>query len=75
MAAFASDDPKAAKKMREMLGPGQVDQMFRQAMHMCWMILPEKKKTVKELEKQVRRIMERAFKDLREDAEAFRLGK
>jgi hypothetical protein len=28
-----------------------------------------------ELEKQVRRIMERAFKDLREDASEFGLGK
>jgi hypothetical protein len=60
--------------MREMFGPGQVDQQFRQAVHMCWLMLPEDRKTVDELEKQVRRIMERAFKNMREDAEQFGLG-
>jgi hypothetical protein len=61
--------------MREMFGPGQVDQQIRQAIHVCWMMLPEDRKTVGELETQMRRIIDRAFKDLRDDADAFGLGK
>ena len=75
MAMFEANDPDGAKKMRDLFGPGQVDQHFRQAVHVCWMMLPEDRRSVDELEKQVRRIMERAFKDLREDTEAFGLGK
>lgn len=74
MAYFDSSDSEGTNRMREMFGPGQVDQQFRQAVHMCWLMLPEDRKTVDELEKQVRRIMERAFKNMREDAEQFGLG-
>lgn len=74
MAVFDSNDPDAAKKMRQMFGPGQVDEQIRQAIHICWMMLPDDRKTVDELEKQMRRIIDRAFKDLREDTEAFGLG-
>jgi len=31
MAVFESNDPDAAKKMRQMIGPGQVDEQIRQA--------------------------------------------
>jgi hypothetical protein len=72
---FEKDDPDAAKKIRAMFSPGQVDQSVHQAIQMCWMMLPENKKTVAELEKQFRRIVERAIKDMREDAKAFGLGK
>ena len=72
---FNLNDPDAEKKVCEMLGPGQVDQLIRQTIQLCWMMLPEDRKTVDELEKQVRRIMDRAFKDLREDRDAFELGK
>ena len=75
MAAFSKDDPDAVRKMREMFSPAQVDQSVRQAMQFCWMMLPENAKTVDELEKQFRRIVERAIKDVREDAEAFGLPK
>jgi hypothetical protein len=75
MAMFESSDPSNAKWMREMFGPGQVDQQIRQAMHCCWMMLPEDRKTVDELEKQMRRIVDRAIKSLREDTDAFGLGK
>ena len=73
MAFFSKDDPDALEKMRRMLGAGMVDQQMRQAIQMCWMSLPKDKKTVDELEKQVRRIMERAIKDLRKDSKAFGL--
>jgi hypothetical protein len=75
MAMFEANDPGAADKMREMLGPGDVDQLIRQAIHLCWMMLPAGKRTIDELERQLRRIVERAIKDLREDTNAFGLGK
>jgi len=71
MARFSKDDPDAAKKMRALLSPGQVDQSVRQAIQMCWMMLPDDGKSIDELEKQFRRIVDRAIKDLREDARAF----
>jgi hypothetical protein len=73
MAMFDKNDPEAEKKMREMFGPGQIDQSVRQAIQICWMMLPQNAKTVDELEKQFRRIVERALRDLREDAGAFGL--
>lgn len=75
MAMFSNEDPEASKKVRAMFGPGHVDQTVRQAMHFCWMMLPDDKKTPAELETQFRRIVDRAIKDLREDSEAFGLGK
>ena len=73
MAMFNSDDPENADRMRAMFGPGQVDQGVRQALQMCWMMLPEDSKTVDELERQFRRIVDRAIDDLREDADVFGL--
>ena len=61
----------AAEKMADFFGPGQVDQTVRQAIHFCWMALPKDRKTPEELDKQVRRIVERALKDFREDAQRF----
>jgi hypothetical protein len=75
MAAFSSDDPESVNRMRAMFGPGQVDQTVRHAIQMCWMMLPDDKKTIDEVELQFRRIVDRAIKDLREDADAFGLPK
>jgi len=72
---FKPDDPNAGDNMRRMFGPGQVDVQIRQAIHLCWMLLPDDKKTVDDLEKQLCRIVDRAIRDLREDADAFGLGK
>jgi hypothetical protein len=65
------DAQKAAAEMAKLFGPSQVDQTIRQAIQFCWMSLPAKRRNVKELEKQVRRIFERAMRNLREDGEAF----
>jgi hypothetical protein len=73
MAYFNSDDPEAQNKMRDMFGPGQVDQQIRQALQFCWMMLPDDRKNIDELEKQIRRILDRALKDFREDTDAFSL--
>ena len=77
MAAFISScssgegGEDAAEKMADFFGPGQVDQTIRQAIHFCWMALPKDRKNVDELERQVRRIVDRALKDFREDSEQF----
>ena len=75
MAMFDPNDSEARKKMRAMFSPGQIDQSVRQAIQMCWMMLPDERKSVAELEKQFRRIVDRALKDLQEDSEAFGLPK
>ena len=69
--ASEGDDEGASERMADFFGPGQVDQTVRQAIHFCWMALPKDRKNVNELEKQVRRIVERALRDFREDSEAF----
>ena len=76
MAAFSTcisgeGGEEAADKMAEMFGPGQIDQMIRQEIHFCWMALPKDRKNADELEKQIRRIVDRALKDFREDQEQF----
>lgn len=60
--------------MREMLGPGMVDQQIRSSVSTCWMALPKERRNVEEVERQMRRLFERAMKDLREDAERFGIG-
>jgi hypothetical protein len=71
---ISPNDPDMPKKLQALLGPGQVDQMFRQAIQLCWMALPEDRRTLDELERQIRRMMDRAFKDMREDADQFGLA-
>ena len=56
------------------MGPQMVDQTIRQAISCCWMMIPEEKRSIAAVEAEVRRIFERALKDLREDSGAFGLG-
>lgn len=58
-------------KMAAMFGPGQVDQMIKQAIQICWMMLPPDKKNADELESTIRRIVDRALQNFREDAATF----
>ncbi len=72
MALFTSGgegDP--AGRMADLFGPLHIDQTIRQAIQCCWMCLPQERRTCEELERQVRRIVDRAFKDFREDRLAF----
>lgn len=55
-------------------GPDTVDMFMRQAVQMCWMMLPKAKKTVGNVESEVRRVVDRALKDFREDADRFGTG-
>jgi hypothetical protein len=75
MEEFDARDPEAIKGMRGFLGPQQADQQIRQAIQFCWMALPPDKQNIDEVEKQIRRIVDRALRDLREDADAFGLGR
>lgn len=66
------NDPEQAKKaMRDMFGPQAVDQAIRQAISTCWMMLPDEKKSVSTVEAEIRRIVDRALANLKEDATAF----
>jgi hypothetical protein len=59
------------EQMRSLFGPQQTDAMVRQVINVCWMSLPRTQRTVADVEREVRRIFERALKDLREDAQSF----
>jgi hypothetical protein len=65
------DAEAAAERMADFFGPAQVDHTIRQAIQFCWMALPKDRNNVEELERQFRRIAERALEDFREDSEAF----
>lgn len=59
-------------RIRSLFGPGQVDQTIRNAIQICWMMLPDEKKTPDDLEKAIREIVDRAIQDFREDANRFK---
>jgi hypothetical protein len=71
---FDSGDAEGMARMRGMFGPQQVDSQIRQAIQFCWMALPPEKQSVEEVERQIRRIVERALGNLREDSASFGLG-
>ena len=54
-------------KLRKLMGPGGADHALRSAINMVWMTLPPDKKSLAELEKEVQRLVERAFRNMRED--------
>ena len=63
----------AEERMREMFGPHQVDQQISQAISTCWMMLPREKRNPDAVAAEIRRIVERALTNLKEDARAFGL--
>ncbi|MCC6682961.1 MAG: hypothetical protein IT445_18840 [Phycisphaeraceae bacterium] len=72
MAAFGSFEEGEEDRMRDMLGPGQADASIRQTLQMLWMSLPRSKKNPDDVEREFRRLVERALRDMREDFDAFR---
>lgn len=71
-ACSSDEDPEEARKaLRGMFGPQAVDQGIRQAITTCWMMLPDDKKSVAAVEAEIRRIVDRALENLRQDAKAF----
>jgi len=75
MEIHRAGDEGAEERMAEFFGPGQIDQEIRNAIHFCWMALPKDRRNLEEVEKQIRRLVDRALKDFREDSEAFRRPK
>jgi len=71
MQHFNPNDDDADDRMRAMFGPQQIDQMVRQAVSFCWMALPPERRNVNEVEKEIRRLVDRAMRDLREDQDHF----
>jgi hypothetical protein len=71
MTFLPKDDPASVDRLRAFMGPCQVDQEIRQAIHFAWMMLPDERRTAAEVERVIRQIVDLALKDFREDAEAF----
>jgi len=69
---FQTLNPKDAdfERIRGMMLP-HVDQGIRHAVSLCWTSLPTDRRNADEVEKVIRRIVDRAIRDLREDATAF----
>lgn len=63
-----------ADHMREMMGPFGPDNSMRQTLMTVWRFLPEEGRSPDRVEQEARRLLERAVRDLREDAEVFRFG-
>ena len=57
--------------LSEVFGPSQVDHSLRQALQTCWMMLPEGRRNVEHAERVFRHLVDRAIKDMKEDAEIF----
>ena len=71
MAAFLHGDEDAEEKMRETFNPAHIDQMIGQAIQFCWMGLSKEKRNIDELERQIRRIVDRALSNMREAFNQF----
>ena len=56
---------------RPVISPSGPDHAVRGVIKSCWEILPEEIRNVDEVERQVRRIVDRALRDFREDFEEF----
>ncbi len=70
--ARSYEDPAQAKlQMQTMFGPQMVDQLVRQAISMCWMMLPDDRKKLDAVESEMQRIVTRALQNMREDCKAF----
>ena len=73
MKEFDPEDPASMKRLRALIRP-QLARQIRQTIQICWMSLPPSRQNVEQVEKQVRRIMERTLRDLRKDPKSFDLG-
>ena len=69
-----SDEDPDSDALKNLFGPTQIDHAIRQAIQHCWMGLPKEKRNVDEVERQIRRLVDRALKDVREDAKEFGFG-
>jgi hypothetical protein len=63
MIEFPSDQPFPAKSV----GPALVDARLREAIVYCWILLPEEHRSPERVEREINRIVKRAFDNYRED--------
>ena len=68
---MAVTDNKEGSPFREMIGPTDIDSMIRNAVSMCWSVMPAETRTLQRVEAEIRRLVDRALKDMIEDAKAF----
>lgn len=66
-----SSEENDPEKLKTLLGPGAIENGLRQSIQVCWMFLPAEKRSVDEVERQVRRLIDRIFKNLRDDEQAL----
>lgn len=59
------------RSQRDLMGPMMVDQTLRQSIMHCLMMLPQDQRSPENVEKEMTRLLNRALKDLREDASSF----
>jgi hypothetical protein len=71
---FGSDGSSDFDGLKNFFGPGQVDAMIRQAIQMCWLALPSDKKRIGNVEEEIHRLVARALRDFKDDAQAFGVG-
>jgi hypothetical protein len=71
MAFFPIDSNEpSTDKIVELLGPGALDNQLRHAIQLCWLLLPKDRRTLDEVETEVRRVLDRAFQQMRDDEAA-----
>lgn len=63
-------NPEPSDSFRE-FSVTAIDGSIRQAINICWTCLPKERRNADEVEKQIRRLVDRAIRDLREDSSAF----
>jgi hypothetical protein len=66
-----SDDNREQQAAAGLMGPTTVDMHIRAAIRWCWMTLPSDKRCSRTVHSEIRRLVERALRDLDEDAKAF----
>jgi hypothetical protein len=71
MAEFENNGNLNFEELKNFFGPNQVDQQVRQAICICWVMLPAEKRTISELEVRFRAIIERVIDDFKNDATSF----
>lgn len=70
-----AESSSEAPSRKDFLGPAAVRQMMRQAAFTCFCMLPPARSKPEVVEAELRRIVDRMFREFREDAEAFSLGR
>lgn len=53
------------------MGPLVVDKQIRDAIQLCWMLSPKERRSVDAVEREISRLVARAFQELREDGRFY----